>query len=63
LPDNFSVAKRQLSNFCVTSSTENENRDICKPRKRILKRNYDSFSENENNVYTQRSKTKNRGKS
>lgn len=63
LPDNFSVAKCQLSYFCETSTTELENSDICKPRKRIPKRNYDSISEIENNEYTQHSKTKNRGKS
>jgi len=62
LPDNFSAAKRQLSYFCETSTTELENSDICKPRKRIPKRNYDSISENENNEYNQHSKTKNRGK-
>ncbi|KAL4119018.1 hypothetical protein QTP88_011891 [Uroleucon formosanum] len=59
IQNNFSAAKRQFSSFCETSTTEIKNSDIWKPRKRVPKRNYDSFSENENNIYTQHSKTKN----
>lgn len=62
MPDTYSEAKRQLSNFCETSSTEIEDTKICKPRKRVPKRNYDSDSEDDYNVLTQYSEIQNQGK-
>jgi len=61
LLDTYSEAKRQLSNFCETSTTEIEEEIIYKPRKRVPKRNYDSFSDNENDFFTRPKKTQNQG--